>query len=317
MTNTVSLGLTSIGRLRVKKKARLFVFENELLIIIKNSVKKNYLYEHETARMREACNLFHLPRHLGRNALREAISTQYFGVSTKFIYNYVNHCIGCQRESVHVPTTSLAPIISSFVRERSIVDTIDHSEYQESNDSIKYIFTMIDFFSKFAFCYPVESKTVQNFLRSLKQLYLRESSWKILHSDNGSEFVANRVDGLARSMGPEPLQGPPYRFQTQEQIERFNRTIKSQLRRYFGTDNRRYVDVIDDIVFQYNKTKHKATRLSPFINFKGYDPSDTTWQYQDNFFDIQRVRANCARYVLAYKTVYDERVAAQNICVGQ
>ncbi|KAF7685576.1 Transposon Tf2-8 polyprotein [Cucumispora dikerogammari] len=117
-------------------------------------------------------------------------------------------------------------------------------------------------------------------------------------------------------MGSEPVQGAPYRPQTQGQIERFNRTIKSKLRRYLGTDNRRYVDLLDDIVFQYNKTKHKATRLSPFVLFKGYDPFDTTWQYQDNFFDIQRVRANYASYVLAYKTVYYERVAAQNICVG-
>ncbi|KAF7686600.1 SCAN domain-containing protein 3 [Cucumispora dikerogammari] len=126
--------------------------------------------------MREASDLFHLLGHLGRNALREAISTQYIGVSTKFIHNYVNHCIGCQRKSVHVPTTLLAPIISNFVRERLIVDTIDHSEDREYNDGIKYIFTMIDSFSKFAFCYPVKSKTSQNFLRSLKNLYLGESS---------------------------------------------------------------------------------------------------------------------------------------------
>ncbi|KAF7689143.1 hypothetical protein CDIK_2836 [Cucumispora dikerogammari] len=83
------------------------------------------------------------------------------------------------------------------------------------------------------------------------------------------------------------------------QIERFIRTIKSKLTRYLGIDNRRYVDVLDDIVFQYNKTKHKATRLLPFVLFNGYDLSDTTWQYQDNFFDIQRVGANYARYVLA------------------
>ncbi|KAF7698508.1 hypothetical protein CDIK_1496 [Cucumispora dikerogammari] len=68
MLNTVPLGLTSIERLRFKKKARSFVFENGLLMIIKNSDKKNYICEHQTARMREACDLIHLPRHLERNA---------------------------------------------------------------------------------------------------------------------------------------------------------------------------------------------------------------------------------------------------------
>ncbi|KAF7691528.1 hypothetical protein CDIK_2534 [Cucumispora dikerogammari] len=139
MTNTVSLGLTSVERLSFKEKARLFVFENRLLMIIKNSVKKNYLCEHEIARMKETSNLFHLPGYLGRNALKEAISTQYIGVFTRFTYNSVNLCIYCQRESVYVPSTPLTPIVSNFVRERLIVDTINLSEYEESNDVIKYI----------------------------------------------------------------------------------------------------------------------------------------------------------------------------------
>ncbi|KAF7699618.1 hypothetical protein CDIK_1126 [Cucumispora dikerogammari] len=60
MANTVPLGVTSIEKLIFKKKARLFVFENRLLIIIKINVKKNYICEHETSRMREDCNLFRL-----------------------------------------------------------------------------------------------------------------------------------------------------------------------------------------------------------------------------------------------------------------
>ncbi|KAF7699616.1 Pol polyprotein [Cucumispora dikerogammari] len=108
---------------------------------------------------------------------------------------------------------------------------------------------MFDSFSKFAFCYPVASKTIQNFLRSLKHLYLRNGFWEILHSINGSEFVENRVDEFARSMGSEPVQEAPYRPQTQGQIERFYRTIKSKLRRYLETDNRRYEDVLDEITF--------------------------------------------------------------------
>ncbi|KAF7700676.1 hypothetical protein CDIK_0884 [Cucumispora dikerogammari] len=113
MSNTLPLELSSIERLRFKKKARLFVFENGLLMIIKNNVKKNYIYEHETARMRRLV-IYFTYLSIEKNALREAISTQYIGVSTKFIYNYVNPCISCQRESVHVPTTPLTSIMPNF-----------------------------------------------------------------------------------------------------------------------------------------------------------------------------------------------------------
>ncbi|KAF7699641.1 hypothetical protein CDIK_1099 [Cucumispora dikerogammari] len=104
MTKTVSLELTAIEKLRFKKKARLFVFKNELLIIIKNNVKKKYLGICNK-RIKEVCNLFHLPRPLGRNAFREAIITHYVGVYTRFIYNYVKHCISFQKEYVHGSST--------------------------------------------------------------------------------------------------------------------------------------------------------------------------------------------------------------------
>ncbi|KAF7684883.1 Gag-Pol polyprotein, partial [Cucumispora dikerogammari] len=100
---------------------------------------------------------------------------------------------------------------------------------------------MIESFSKFAFCYPVERKTSENFLKAFKHLYYREGGWKIVHSDNGREFVANRVVEFISQIGSEQVQGAPYRPQTQGQIERFNRTLKSKIRRYLGTDNRRYI----------------------------------------------------------------------------
>ena len=45
-------------------------------------------------------------------------------------------------------------------------------------------------------------------------------------------------------------------------IERFNRTIKEKMFKYFSAHNaRKYVDVLDLLVDQYNKTIHSVIKM--------------------------------------------------------
>ncbi|KAF7689111.1 hypothetical protein CDIK_2869 [Cucumispora dikerogammari] len=82
--------------------------------------------------------------------------------------------MACQRDFTNTSTSPLTSIVSSYTRERLIVDTIDLSTYADANDEINYIFTIVGLFSKFAFCYPVQRKAAENFLKSIKLLYHKE-----------------------------------------------------------------------------------------------------------------------------------------------
>ena len=47
-------------------------------------------------------------------------------------------------------------------------------------------------------------------------------------------------------------------------IERFNKTIKKKMFKYFSANNtRKYVDVLDLLVDQYNNTIHSLIKMSP------------------------------------------------------
>ena len=47
-------------------------------------------------------------------------------------------------------------------------------------------------------------------------------------------------------------------------IERFNRTIKEKMFKYFSADNtRKYVDVLDLLVDKYNNTIHSSIKMFP------------------------------------------------------
>ena len=47
-------------------------------------------------------------------------------------------------------------------------------------------------------------------------------------------------------------------------IEKFNRTIKEQMFKYFSANNtRKYIDVLDLVVDQYNNTIHSSIKMTP------------------------------------------------------
>ena len=47
-------------------------------------------------------------------------------------------------------------------------------------------------------------------------------------------------------------------------IERFNRTIKEKMFKYFSANNtRKFVDVLDLLVDQYNNTIHSSIKMIP------------------------------------------------------
>jgi hypothetical protein len=47
-------------------------------------------------------------------------------------------------------------------------------------------------------------------------------------------------------------------------VERWNRTNKDRMFKYFTVNNTlRYVDVLNDMVSQYNNTKHSSIKMTP------------------------------------------------------
>ena len=219
LTNCTPRGLNAREKYRFKEKAKHFSYENGNLFYSIGTKKYTYICNFDILAIKNLCDMHHLPSHNGRNMMREDINKNYVGISVKSIYEYVNTCTFCQREAVPAPRLPLIPIVPSFIKERLIVDTIDLSEYAEANNGKKYIFTMIYSFSKFAWCYPSERKSGACFLEAFKHFFRREGSWKIFHSDNGGEFVANEVQTFIRTvMRAQIVHGAPYRPQTQGQI---------------------------------------------------------------------------------------------------
>jgi transposase InsO family protein len=141
-------------------------------------------------------------------------------------------------------------------------DLVDLSNLATQNNGYRYILTCIDVFSKKAWCIPLKTKGGKEVTAAFEKI-LNDTPCTFLQTDKGSEYLNGTFQAMLRDRN--------IKFYTSENddlkasvIERFNRTIKSKMWRYFTYANtRRYVDVIDDLVDSYNNTYHRSIGMKP------------------------------------------------------
>ena len=187
----------------------------------------------------------------------------------------------------------------AYPRERLIVDAVNMSRYASVNDGICYLYNLIDSFTKFAWSYPAKDKSASAFNQILNKHFLSEGKFDIFHSDNGSEFRNEQVEATLEKWGISERHGRAYHPQSQGQIERFNRTLKTKLRR--TSRENKYISILDEVVYQYNCTKHSATKHKPMINYRGYDPAVFNSTYNNNSEYILQARINLMDYIERYR----------------
>ncbi|KAG0442336.1 hypothetical protein DMUE_0348 [Dictyocoela muelleri] len=72
---------------------------------------------------------------------------------------------------------------------------------------------------------------------------------------------------------------------------------------------------LDNIIFQYNNTKHRATHCKPFILFKGFDINISSGVLYNTENNIQSVKLRLMEYVDSYRREYNIR-QFDNIMLG-
>ena len=122
-------------------------------------------------------------------------------------------------------------------------DLIEMQEFSKYNNGIKYLLTEIDIFSKFVWIVSLKRKTGQEVANAFSR-FLKEQRPSKTWVDRGREFYNKDVQKLIEL----------YSTENEEKscvIERFNRTIKEKIFKYFSANNtRKYVDILDLLVNQ-------------------------------------------------------------------
>ena len=106
-------------------------------------------------------------------------------------------------------------------------------KYAKQNNNYKYILTVIDFFSKHSWCYPLKNKTSNEIINSFKDIF-KKSKRKpnFIQSDEGSEFTHKIVQNFFNDNNIKWYH--TYNRDIKCSIcERFNRTILNKIYKNF------------------------------------------------------------------------------------
>jgi hypothetical protein len=164
------------------------------------------------------------------------------------------------------------PKRKKFIRKKIIVPGIDHlwqidlldvSKIKDENDNNRYLLTVIDCFSKFAWVIPIKNKQGSTVLEAFQKLLKKSKRIpQKIQCDDGTEFFNKQFESFCK-------QSNITLYSTFSEVkaaivERFNRTVREKLARYFTyVDHNRYIEILDKIILSYNKSYHRSIKQSP------------------------------------------------------
>lgn len=140
-----------------------------------------------------------------------------------------------------------------------LVEMIPHARL---NKGYRYIMTVIDCFTKFAYAIPVKNKTGNEVAKALETV-LRKTRMNHLQTDNGKEYYNSAVRALLIKYGVNHYS--TYSDTKASIVERFNRTLKNMMYRAFTEQGsyKWYPTLLRDLVEIYNNTSHRTIGMRP------------------------------------------------------
>jgi len=169
------------------------------------------------------------------------------------------------------------------------LDLVDMQQHSLKNDGFRYMLTCIDSFSKMAWAIPLKDKSASSIVNAFQKILVTGPKPYRVRTDKGKEFVNLQFEKMLRSEGID--------FFTSQNddikcaiIDRFNRTLKSRMYRYF-TENktRKWVNIIDDLVFSYNNSYHRSIQNQPVNITIGNEAETMKILYNQKYINPSRL----------------------------
>ena len=126
----------------------------------------------------------------------------------------------------------------------------------KDNKGVNFLLLVIDIFSKYGWIVPLKNKKGETVANALKTIF-KERKPEKLWTDKGREFYNKDVKDLVELYSTENEEKSSI-------VERWIRTMKEKMWKYFTDNNTyNYMNVLPDLVKDYNNTVHSSTKLTP------------------------------------------------------
>ena len=186
------------------------------------------------------------------------------------------------------------PIRRKFKRRRVLVngidkiwaaDLVDMQAFSKFNRGVRYLLAVIDVFSKYGWLIPLKDKTDKSVASALKTIFEERKPEK-MWVDKGKEFYNKDVKDLIELYSTE-------NEEKSSVVERWIRTMKEKMWKYFTANSSNvYIDVLPDLVKEYNNTSHSSIKMTP-VKASKKENELTVWRnFYPEHLEIRDIKPN-------------------------
>lgn len=140
-------------------------------------------------------------------------------------------------------------------------DLVEMIPFARINNGYKYILTVINCFSKYAYAIPLKNKQASTIAKTIEPI-LRNNPMRYLQTDQGTEFYNKDFNECMKRYNIKHYS--TYSDKKGSIIERFNRTLKSLMyQKFTEVGNYNWVKILPSLLLQYNNKKHRTIGMKP------------------------------------------------------
>lgn len=222
--------------------------------------------------------------HLGfrKTLLKIQSSFTYKGMA-KEIKELVGACETCamskpaQRQQVG----HLSSDVASAPMEKVFIDFV--GPLVRTARGNRFIFTMVDAFTKFVWLSATPSSTAEVVIKELHKKFVWFGSPKIIVSDNAKVFWSRKLRKWLFNRGIQHVTTTPY-YPNPNHSERVNRNLRSALIAYHADSQTKWDSSLDWLTQAFNSATHEAHNSTPhelMFSYKPSSPLALQWRISD------------------------------------
>ena len=214
-----------------------------------------------------------LGAHLGVDKTRDRILDRFFWPGVKRnVEDYCRACPECQhtapRPTVRNPLIPMPLIEVPF--DRLGLDIV--GPLPKTSRGHRYVLVMVDYATRYPEAVPLRAATAKAVARELMVLFSRVGIVREILTDQGSCFMSRVLKGLTSLLQIRHLRTSVYHPQTDGLVERFNKTLKSMLKKVMEADGKNWDQLLPHVLFAVREVPQASTGFSPFELLYGRRP---------------------------------------------
>uniref|UniRef100_A0A803J7L8 Gypsy retrotransposon integrase-like protein 1 n=1 Tax=Xenopus tropicalis TaxID=8364 RepID=A0A803J7L8_XENTR len=211
--------------------------------------------------------------HLGVEKTTERILQRFFwpGVYRE-VKDYCGSCPVCQisapKSHFHSPLIPLPIIEVPF--ERIAMDLV--GPLVKSARGHQYILVIMDYATRYPEALPLRNTSAKTIAKELLHVFSRVGIPKEILTDQGTPFMSRVTKELCKLFKISQLRTSVYHPQTDGLVERFNKTLKSMLKKVVDKDGKDWDCLLPYLMFAIREVPQSSTGYSPFELLYGRHP---------------------------------------------